>query len=109
MRVEYHPAVENELREIKRYYEEKSPGLGIEFIDEFERQVLLVAATPERWMVVSGNTRRCLMRRFPYTIYFRCAGQETIRITVVKHQRRHPKYGQERAERFRGKTVSESG
>lgn len=68
MRVEYHPAVEGELREIKRYYEEQSPGLGIEFIDEFERQVLLLAATPERWMVVSGNIRRCLMRRFPYTI-----------------------------------------
>jgi hypothetical protein len=26
MRVEYHPAIEAELREIKRYYEDRSPG-----------------------------------------------------------------------------------
>ena len=96
MRVEYHPAIEGELREIKRYYEDRSPGLGIQFIDEFERQVLLLAANPERWMVASADIRRCLMRRFPYIIYFRRVGPEKIRITVVKHQRRHPDHGRER-------------
>jgi toxin ParE1/3/4 len=44
MRVEYHPAVEGELREVQRYYEERSPGLGAQFVDEFERQVLALAA-----------------------------------------------------------------
>lgn len=96
MRVEYHPAVEAELREIQRYYEDRSPGLGAQFIDEFERQVLALAAAPERWMVVSADIRRCLMRRFPYIIYFRRVGAERIRITVVKHQRRHPDLGRER-------------
>lgn len=68
MRVHYHPAVEDELREIQRYYEDRSPGLGAQFIDDFERQVLALAATPGRWMIVTGDTRRCLMRRFPYII-----------------------------------------
>ena len=40
MTVEYHPAVEAELKAIRDYYEERVPGLGREFIDEFERQVL---------------------------------------------------------------------
>ena len=96
MRVEYHPAVEAELMEIRRYYEERSPGLGTQFVDEFERQVLLLAATPERWMVVKADIRRCLMRRFPYIIYFRCVGPDRLKITVVKHQRRYPEYGRER-------------
>jgi toxin ParE1/3/4 len=96
MRVEYHPAVEAELDEIRRYYEKRSPGLGAQFINDFERQVLAMAATPERWMVVTDDIRRCLMRRFPYLIYFRQVNAERIRITVVKHQRRHPKYGRER-------------
>ena len=96
MKVEYHPAVEAELREIQRYYEERSPGLGTQFIDEFERQVLAVAAAPERWIVVTADIRRCLMRRFPYIIYFRQVGAERIRITMVKHQRRHPDFGRER-------------
>jgi plasmid stabilization system protein ParE len=96
MKVEYHPAIEAEVRAIQEYYEERSPGLGGEFIDEFEQQVLQLAASPERWMVITGDLRRCLMRRFPYIIYFRCVDSERIRITVVKHQRRHPDYGRER-------------
>jgi toxin ParE1/3/4 len=96
MRVEYHPAVEAELREIRWHYEDRSPGLGTQFVDEFERQVLLLAATPERWMVVASNIRRCLMRRFPYIIYFRCVDADCLRITVVKHHRRHPDYGRDR-------------
>ena len=47
MRVDYHPAVEAELKEIRNYYDARSSGLGAQFIDEFERQVLAVAATPE--------------------------------------------------------------
>jgi len=96
MRVEYHPAIEGELKEIRDYYDERSPGLGSQFVDEFERQVLALAAAPERWMVIGGDIRRCLMRRFPYIIYFRRINSDLIRITVVKHQRRHPQYGRDR-------------
>ncbi len=31
-----------------------------------------------------------------YLIYFRLAASDRIRITTVKHQRRHPSYGRER-------------
>ncbi len=96
MRVDYHPAVEGELKEIRDYYEERSLGLGLAFVDDFERQVLRTATTPERWMVVTRDIRRCLMRRFPYIIYFRRVGAELIRITAVRHQRRHPQYGRDR-------------
>jgi len=96
VKVEYHPAVEAELIDIRQYYENRSPGLGAQFVDEFERQVLLLAATPERWMVVAADIRRCMMKRFPYILYFRRVGAERLRITVVKHQRRHPDYGRER-------------
>ena len=97
MTVEYHPAVERELAEVRDYYEQRSPGLGREFIDEFERQVLRLASSPGRWMVVTKDIRRSLMRRFPYVIYFRQVAIDRVRITVVKHQRRHPDYGRERA------------
>lgn len=33
MRVEYHPKIENELREIIEYYNKCSPGLGDEFLE----------------------------------------------------------------------------
>ena len=70
MIIEYHPSLEGDLKEISAHYESKSQGLGAAFVDEFERQVRLLAATPTRWMVVEKDTRRCLMSRFPYIIYF---------------------------------------
>ena len=48
MRIEYHPAIEGELAEIRDYYNEQSRNLGDDFINEFERQVLRIATMPSR-------------------------------------------------------------
>ena len=96
MRIEYHPAIEEELAEIRNYYNERSLNLGVDFINEFERQVLRIATMPSRWMIVRGDTRRALMKRFPYAILFRVVDDALIRVTVIKHERRHPSYGMER-------------
>lgn len=96
MRIEYHPAIEAELVEIRDFYNERSPHLGDDFINEFERQVLRIAAMPTRWMIVRGDTRRALMKRFPYLILFRFVDGSVIRVTVIKHERRHPAYGSHR-------------
>ena len=96
MTVEYHPAVQCELEEIRDWYNGRVPGLGTEFVDEFERQILRIAAEPSRWRVISKNIRRALMSRFPYVIYFRRTRPDQIRIAAVKHQRRHPAHGKDR-------------
>jgi toxin ParE1/3/4 len=96
MRIEYHPAIEGELAEIRDYYNDRCRNLGDDFINEFERQVLRIAAMPSRWMLVRGNTRRALMKRFPYLILFRVVNDAVIRIMVIKHERRHPAYGMNR-------------
>lgn len=96
MTIEYHPAVFGELEAVRDYYEGKSPGLGKQFIEEFERQAIRIAATPFRWMALDGDLRRASMRRFPYVIYFRVVEADRLRITVVKHERRHPDLGRSR-------------
>jgi toxin ParE1/3/4 len=96
MIIEYHPAVGKELEEIRDFYEARSPLLGREFVDEFEKLALRIAATPGRWMVIEGGVRRALMPRFPYVIYFRHVSSDRIRILIVKHQRRHPALGRDR-------------
>lgn len=96
MRIDYHPAVAAELEEIRNRYESCSLGLGIDFVDEFERQVFAIATMPTRWMVLRGDIRRSLMKRFPYVILFRIIGEDWIRVTVVKHEKRHPAFGLQR-------------
>lgn len=97
MKVEYHPAIEGELRGIIDYYNRCSKGLGDAFLNEFEQQILRIVAMPTRWMVVEGDIRRSLMRRFPYVIYYRVLESDTICVTVIKHQRRRPEYGRSRS------------
>ena len=96
MSIEYHPSLYAELKEVRDYYESQSIGLGGDFVDEFERQVLKIAAMPYRWMIVRGDLRRSLMRRFPYVILFRVLQDDVIRVTVVKHEKRHPSFGMRR-------------
>jgi len=93
MKVEYHPAIARELEEIRDHYEGQSIGLGTDFVNEFERQVLSIAAMPSRWMIVQNDTRRALMKRFPYVVFFRTIEENRVRVTVVKHQKRHPAFG----------------
>jgi toxin ParE1/3/4 len=97
MRIEYHPAVEDELRDIMDYYNQCSPNLGNEFLDEFDKEILRISKSPLLWGVVAEDIRRALIERFPYAIYFRLVQNDVVRVLVVKHQRRHPDYGLDRA------------
>lgn len=91
MRLSYHPDAESELAEAARFYERKVPGLGKRFSQEVALAAGKILDTPERWRVVRSDIRRYLMRRFPYSILYRVAGQE-VRILAVKHHSRHPDY-----------------
>lgn len=82
MRLEYHPRVKRELEQARDFYEQQIPGLGAQFIDEFERQSLQIAGTPKRWAIIQDDIRRSLMNRFPYAVYFRVVTPDLIRITV---------------------------
>ncbi|MEI6819135.1 MAG: type II toxin-antitoxin system RelE/ParE family toxin [Verrucomicrobiota bacterium] len=93
MIVDYHPAIAAELEEIRDHYEAQSAGLGSDFVDEFEKQILRIAAMPTRWMIVRGDIRRALMRHFPYVVFFRIVGVDHLCVTVVKHEKRYPAFG----------------
>jgi hypothetical protein len=60
MTIEYHRAIESELVGIRNHYNERSHHLDNDFISEFERHVLRIAAMPTRWMMVRGETRKAL-------------------------------------------------
>jgi len=93
MKIEFHPAIEQELRQVIKYYNNSSNGLGNDFLDEFEQHVLKIETMPFQWPIVDNDIRRSLMRRFPYVIYFRMVTNDLLRVIVVKHQRRHPRRG----------------
>jgi hypothetical protein len=65
MQVVGHPDADEELATAARWYEERQPGLGNAFLDEFERTLGRILAEPERWRKVRGINRQLNFHRFP--------------------------------------------
>ena len=58
------PAV-REVKEAARYYEERVPGLGFEFIAEVRACIRRILAHPQAWCPLDKEFRRCRTARFP--------------------------------------------
>jgi plasmid stabilization system protein ParE len=92
MRVTYHPSVQKDVNAILKYYDELSDRLGDEFWEELVAYIQGAAEKPERSHFSDAGFRRVNLRRFPYHFLFRILPGR-IRITVVRHNKRHPAYG----------------
>lgn len=80
IRLRFLPEVEEDVMAGYFWYEEKAAGLGEEFMRVFYTAVGEIHTLPHRFTPVNREMRRCLLRRFPYAIYFKCEVEE---ITVV--------------------------
>ena len=86
---------EREMYEAVAYYEESSEGLGLEFSREVFATISRILKFPEAWSPYSNRSRRCLLKRFPYGIVYRVAGDEVI-IFAVMQLNRKPGYWENR-------------
>ena len=90
-------AAETDVTTAYDWYEDQSPGLGAEFLRAVDAVFAAAQRTPTLFPVVRGRTRRALVRRFPYGVFFTAADDEVVVLAVV-HSRRHPRVWQSRAE-----------
>ena len=92
MNYEFHPAAELEYLEAIAYYESRQPRLGALLFEEFEKAMVQVCESPMSYQMIAESTiRRYLMKRFPYTIFFKEHGT-VIQILAIAHQHRRPRY-----------------
>ena len=92
MRIEYHPAVEQDVAEALRRYDAVSQRLGEEFKAEVRRLVNVAAARPGRFHLIKPGYHRANLKRFPYHFIYRELSDGN-RVTLVRHHRRHPSFG----------------
>ena len=95
MRLEVRPAAAADIEEAALWYESKRPGLGSEFLEELRFMEASIAEAPKRFPVITRDTRRAMLRRFPYALYYRLYGDRVLVIACM-HGRRHPKRWQRR-------------
>lgn len=65
------PEAETDIEEAAIWYEKQRPGLGDEFLDELRSVFKSISENPAIYPVVHRSTRRALIRRFPFGVYFR--------------------------------------
>lgn len=83
------PEAESDLAEAFRWYEQRSPGLGDDFLDEIDRVFGLIAENPLLTAPVWRAARRAIPRRFPYVVIYVERG-DRVYVLGVLHQRRNP-------------------
>ncbi len=72
------PAVEGDVLSGRTWYENKACGLGEEFLRVFYASCEELARSPQVYAKIHRDFRRRLLRRFPYAIYYRIAGEGVV-------------------------------
>jgi len=91
----FHPKVPNEVRDYLEHYASISQELEEAFWTELNLSLESAALNPQHHHFDSNGLRRANLTRFPYHILFRVF-PDYIRITVIRHNRRHPSFGTKR-------------
>ena len=89
------PAAQTELLEGIEYYSAIRPELGARFEQAVAHAVLSAVAHPQHGAPRSQNTRRWLVKGFPFGVIYRATDEE-VTIVAVAHQRKRPEYWGER-------------
>jgi plasmid stabilization system protein ParE len=78
-----------EVREAFDYYETKNIGLGFEFMRSLDAVLQSVKRNPLAYQTIYKETRRVLLRKFPYAIFY-VAEENRVVVIACFHQKRSP-------------------
>jgi plasmid stabilization system protein ParE len=76
------------------FYEACDAGIGSDFLDAMEAEIMSLSSFAGSHMVVSGYFRK-LAKRFPYSIFYKVEGSE-VRVYAVIDNRHDPDWINER-------------
>jgi hypothetical protein len=77
-----------DLEKAAFWYESQRMGLGREFTDEARALLTRVEESPLQFPVVYRDTRRALMNRFPFAVYFRLVEERGLILAVMDLRRK---------------------
>ena len=85
----FRPEAQAEALETRAWYAQREASLGEAFTAELAKAVSAIREHPLQFTRVRGETRRVILNRFPYAVYFRVTEAEVIVLAV--HGRQSPK------------------
>jgi plasmid stabilization system protein ParE len=91
MRVRLHPEARAELRDARKWYYERSPLSATAFAHAIDNAVSRIRESPNSFVSADHDTRKFVLRRFPFNLFYRPDEAEIV-IVAVAHQKRRPGY-----------------
>lgn len=89
MEIRFTNVAESELSEAVAHYNNQEDGLGQQFVAEVKDATARILSFPEAWPRLSARTRRCVIKRFPYSLIYQLR-EDHVLIVAVMHMRREP-------------------
>jgi plasmid stabilization system protein ParE len=89
-RLELTPQALDDAREAYAWYEQRSDGLGDEFLAEIERCFDVIRERPEMFERANKEYRRAIVRRFPYAIYY-AVSDDLVVVHSIFHSAQNPR------------------
>ena len=84
--LEIHPFALEELKFALSWYLERNEAAALKFAAELDRAMDLLIAAPQRWPAGEHGSRKFVLRRFPFAIFYR----------EKQHGHRRPGYWKDR-------------
>ena len=73
LKVHIRPEAEKDIETAATWYEEQQKGLGKDFLDEVLGVFETISKRPNIFSVVHRKTRRAIVHRFPFGVFYRMA------------------------------------
>lgn len=84
----------NEMEESKDYYNLQKDNFGLDFKSDVFKAIKNIASNPNLYPIISNNIRRCLLHRFPFSIFYSIVENRVV-ILSIAHQHRKPNHWKE--------------
>ena len=91
MNIRFLTMAETEVDEAVSWYQEKSQDESLEFLDELDRIVRLVAGYPLIGVEIDSEVRSFVFSRFPYSLIYGTE-EDLLVVIALAHQSRRPRY-----------------
>lgn len=86
MRLRYTDRAKDDIELALAWYERQQPGLGLQFLDCIEDAIQSIIDHPDAYRVRYQAFRACVVRRFPFLIFFTRDNDELIVHSVFHHR-----------------------
>jgi plasmid stabilization system protein ParE len=90
MLVRFTPEADNELAEARHWYAHQRKDLDLEFMQSSDDALSRIVANPQQYPTVFRTLKRCVVRRFPFAIFYTISADE-VEVVAIFHSRRNPR------------------